>query len=134
MSLLSREQFKEQVFKRDRYTCIFCRKPAVDAHHIIDRSLWPDGGYYLDNGASVCEGHHWKCETTEITVERVRVAARIETVLLPPCLPAGKVYDKWGNELTESGIRLPGPKFFEKGVQKVLARGDMLRWFFVPKV
>lgn len=33
--LLTREEFKEQVFARDNYTCIFCNKAAVDAHHIF---------------------------------------------------------------------------------------------------
>jgi 5-methylcytosine-specific restriction endonuclease McrA len=61
-SLLTREQYKNAVFKRDNHTCIFCDLPAVDAHHILDRKLFADGGYYLSNGASVCEQHHWDCE------------------------------------------------------------------------
>ena len=30
----------------------------VDAHHIMDRRLWKDGGYYLSNGAALCSKHH----------------------------------------------------------------------------
>lgn len=48
--LLSRDQFRELTFERDKHTCVFCDKPAQDAHHIIERRLWSDGGYYLDNG------------------------------------------------------------------------------------
>lgn len=33
--LLTREEFKEYVFKRDNHTCIFCSKPAEDPHHIF---------------------------------------------------------------------------------------------------
>lgn len=51
--LLSRDEFRESVFARDRYKCIFCGKQAeetpegkLDAHHIIERRLWSDGGYY----------------------------------------------------------------------------------------
>lgn len=62
IALLSRDAFRESVFARDKRTCVFCECPAVDAHHIIKRRLWPDGGYYLDNGASVCEAHHVQCD------------------------------------------------------------------------
>src|SRR3546814_5336655 len=68
--LLTRTAFREGVFARDENRCVFCPLPAEDAHHIIERRLWPDGGYYLDNGASVCRDHHIRCETTEISVER----------------------------------------------------------------
>ena len=57
MSLLSRAEFRDSVFKRDKNKCVFCDKAAIDAHHIIERKLWNDGGYYLNNGASVCEEH-----------------------------------------------------------------------------
>jgi hypothetical protein len=42
--LLTREEFKRQVFARDGH-CAFCQLPPVDAHHILERRLWPDGGY-----------------------------------------------------------------------------------------
>src|SRR3546814_17638272 len=63
--LLTRTAFREGVFARDENRCVFCPLPAEDAHHIIERRLWPDGGYYLDNGASVCRAHHIRCETTD---------------------------------------------------------------------
>ena len=99
MKLLSREEFKKQVFARDKNTCVFCKKAAVDAHHILDRKLFPDGGYYLDNGASVCEEHHWACEKCELTVEQVREACKIKIVVLPPGLEKNIVYDKWGKHI-----------------------------------
>ena len=70
--LLTRIAFKERVFERDSGKCVFCGEPAVDAHHILDRKLFPDGGYYLSNGASVCAIDHMRCETTEYSVELVR--------------------------------------------------------------
>ena len=75
--LLTRDQFREGVFARDHHKCVFCDKPAVDAHHIMERRLWPDSGYYLNNGASVCAEHHMKCESTEISLEQVRDACGI---------------------------------------------------------
>lgn len=58
--LLSREEFKKQVFARTNGKCCVpnCDCDAVDAHHIMDRRLWKDGGYYLSNGAALCSKHH----------------------------------------------------------------------------
>jgi len=56
--LLTRDEFREGVFARDRHTCVNCRKPGVDAHHIMERRLFPDGGYYL-----------WEQEKYPITVD-----------------------------------------------------------------
>lgn len=53
-----REHFRSVVFVRDKFTCKFCDKPAVDAHHITDRSEMPNGGYVLENGISLCSEHH----------------------------------------------------------------------------
>ena len=44
-----------------------CTCDAVDAHHIMDRKLWSDGGYYLQNGAALCARHHLQAERGEIT-------------------------------------------------------------------
>lgn len=76
--LLSREEFTENVLKRDNKKCVFCNNIATSAHHVLDRKLWKDGGYYLSNGASVCEEHHWKCEDTSISVEEVREKCKIK--------------------------------------------------------
>lgn len=118
--LLTRQNFKEAVFARDGHKCLFCELPPVDAHHIIDRSLFPDGGYYLDNGASVCEFHHFECEKTNISIEDVRLAAKITQPVLPPSFDPAKVYDKWGNEVLPSGQRLCGPLFWSDGCLKIL--------------
>lgn len=118
--LLSRDDFKDKVFKRDKHICVFCNKHAVDAHHIIDRKLFPDGGYYLDNGASVCDEHHWAVEKTDISVEEVRKACGITNIILPECFDSSKVYDKWCNIILPNGRRQPGPMFFEENVQKIL--------------
>ncbi len=96
--LLSRDAFRKAVFDRDHNTCVFCSLPAVDAHHILERKLWPDGGYYLNNGASVCEQHHWDCENCIISVEQVRKACNIIDIVLPPYFSENQIYDKWGNQ------------------------------------
>ena len=118
--LLSREEFKQEVFKRNDGFCVFCQKPAVDAHHILDRKLFTDGGYYIDNGAPVCEAHHWACERTDIRVEEVRKNCGIETLRLPEGFSQDKQYDKWGNEYLPSGMIKPGPLINDDGCKKML--------------
>lgn len=117
------------MFARDSHTCLFCDRPAVDAHHIIERRLWPDGGYYLENGASVCAEHHMACEQTTISVEDVRDRAGITRVVVPPHLYADQPYDKWGNPVLPNGTRLRGELFYDESVQKVLAAGGVLASF-----
>src|SRR5690606_22004173 len=127
--LLSRDGFRESVFGRDKQKCIFCERPPADAHHIIERRLWPDGGYYLENGASVCNEHHILCEQTRISVEEVREACGIRRIVVPPHLYADQSYDKWGNPVLPNGQRLKGELFFDESVQKILAQGQVLDLF-----
>lgn len=127
--LLTREQFRDGVFARDRHSCVFCGRTAQDAHHIIERRLWRDGGYYLANGVSVCGEHHLQCEMTTLSVEQVREAAGIRTKLVPPHLYPDQVYDKWGNPVLGNGQRLKGELFFDESVQKILAAGGVLDLF-----
>lgn len=127
--LLTRDEFRTRVFARDGNKCVFCTKPAVDAHHVLERRLWPDGGYYLDNGASVCEEHHMQCEMTTISVEDVRHACGITKIVVPPHLYHDQSYDKWGNPVLTSGRRARGELFFDESVQKVLGMGNVLGEF-----
>jgi hypothetical protein len=132
-SPLTRVAFRDGVFARDHHQCVFCDQLAVDAHHIIERRLWSDGGYYLANGASICQQHHLACEMTAISVEAVREAAGIRHVIVPSHLYADQAYDKWGNPVLANGQRLKGELFFDEGVQKMLSAGGMLD-LFVDKV
>jgi hypothetical protein len=127
--LLSRDAFREGVFARDHHTCVFCDAPAIDAHHIIERRLWADGGYYLANGASVCAEHHLQCEMTLSSVEQVREACGVTKVIVPSHLYADQPYDKWGNPILEDGRRARGELFFDESVQKILAAGGVLNLF-----
>ena len=128
MNLLTRDKFREAVFKRDRNTCVFCNNPAKDAHHILERRLWPDGGYYLDNGASVCEWHHLQCEKTLISVEEVREKAGVKKII-PPHLYDDEIYDKWGNSILQNGLRVKGELFHDESVQLILKSAEVLNLF-----
>src|SRR5262245_40078560 len=113
--LLTREEFRSQVLAEARGTCVICQsRPAVDAHHVLERKLWPDGGYYLSNGAAVCEPCHLDCEATTITVDEVRQAAGIDSPRIPPQLDSDLTYDKWGNIVMPNGQRLRGELFYDE--------------------
>lgn len=128
-ALLSRSDFREAVFARDQHRCVICHGPAIDAHHIIERRLWDDGGYYLDNGASVCAADHRRCEQTILSVEDVRRAAGITRIILPPQFYDDDPIDKWGNSILGNGQRLRGELFFDESVQKILREGGVLDLF-----
>lgn len=120
-NLLSRSLFREDVFNRDRYKCVNCGMPGQDAHHILERRLWPDGGYHLDNGATVCGTCHLEAEATLISCDTLRHKAGISRVILPPHFYPDQEYDKWGNPILPNGQRLRGELFEDASVQKVLA-------------
>ena len=124
--LLTRDEFRDGVFARDGHKCVFCARPAVDAHHIIERRLWLDSGYYMDNGASVCSEHHIQCEMTVLSVDQVREVCGITRIVVPDHLYPDQGYDKWGNPVMENGTRLRGELFFDASVQKILAQGCVL--------
>lgn len=71
-----RSQFRNEVFKRDKYSCRKCGLKAtketaediLDAHHIINRTELPNGGYVKENGISLCKDNcHLKAEKFHIT-------------------------------------------------------------------
>lgn len=127
--LLTRDEFREGTFARDNYKCVFCGEDAKDAHHIIERRLFDNGGYFLDNGASVCEKHHIMCETTEFSLDQVREACGITTKVIPDHLYPDYEYDKWGNLILDDGRRTMGELFHDPSVQKILAKGGKLDLF-----
>lgn len=94
--------------------------------HILDRKLFKDGDYYLDNAASVCSEHHLDCEYTKITFQQVCEACAITTPVLPEGFFNNKIYDKWGNEIINEFKRIPGPLFNDTAVQKAKKYLDIL--------
>lgn len=121
--MMTRDEFRNSVFKRDNYQCVICKSTSnLDAHHIMERRLFDDGGYYLDNGATVCEKHHIECENCVISTQRIREKCNITAVVLPPHLYPDYQYDKWGNIDCGTYI-LPGELFWDESVQKILKTG-----------
>lgn len=87
-----RRNFRDCVFKRDNYGCVTCKKINVelDAHHITDRNLMPNGGYVLENGISLCEECHINAEHFHSTGEAI------------PGFSPEELYDKIGSSLKEA--------------------------------
>ena len=144
-ALLSRDEFRRSVFDRDGHCCVICGAAGVgdpdhasytlDAHHIVERRLWTSpfelGGYFVDNGSTLCTTHHREAERTTLSCEDIRTACGIERRRLPEHLYADTDcrYDKWGNIILPSGARLKGELFFDESVQKILSEGEVLALF-----
>lgn len=133
--LLTRDEFRSAVFARDGHRCVICGAEAalgvrLDAHHILERRLWADGGYYLTNGATLCDrgnsngfpmGCHSDAEVTTLSVEDIRLAAGIERAIIPEDMYSDVVYDKWGNTILANGSRTKGPLWHDESVQKIMS-------------
>ena len=72
-----RNSFRNEVFKRDKYKCVICKKSGkcrqtgefqnepvcfLDAHHITNRDDMPNGGYHKSNGITLCDDCHIEAE------------------------------------------------------------------------
>lgn len=127
--LLTRDQFRDRVFERDSYKCVICGQSTNTAHHIIDRSLWDDEGYYLENGVTVCPPDHLDAERTLISCEQLRQAAGIPIIHLPDHFYTDEKYDHWGNIVLPNKMRIRGELLGNENVQKILQEADVLDLF-----
>jgi predicted restriction endonuclease len=67
-----RKKFREGVFNRDKYKCVFCNKTEdLDAHHIVNRKMLLNDGYAVSNGITLCKEHHWQAETGTIGIDEL---------------------------------------------------------------
>lgn len=69
---------------------------AVDAHHLLERKLFPNKGYYLDNGASLCGDCHLQAERTDLSVEQLRSLCGVKNLVLPPDFDSSLIYANGG--------------------------------------
>ena len=92
----ARADFRRRVFDRSGGRCVFGCGPAVDAHHILDRSLFPTSfeANQPDNGVALCSACHLRAETGGLAPREIRAAAGIRIPVLAPDTNA--LCDKWG--------------------------------------
>ena len=112
--LLTRDEFRNSTFKRDSNKCVVCGNIAVYAHHILDRSLFVNGGYFLNNGVSLCEKHHIEAEKGILSCDYLRYKANITSIVLPENFDETLEYNKWGEPIAVGNrYKYPRTKHFE---------------------
>ena len=128
---LSREQFSAAVLALLAGRCAVphCPHDAVEAHHLLNRNLWVDGGYYVANGAPLCSEHHLAAERTTLSVSDLRTWCGHTESVLPAHLDASGEYDTWGNAVHADGTRSPGEMYFTDPCQAALKAGGVLHLF-----
>ena len=103
---MSRSGFREACVWRDDGECVvpWCDEPVTadpigpgEVHHIIERRLWDDGGYFADNGACVCNRHHRRAESNEIPPQAFWDWIGVDEPILPGMVDALDV-NKWGDD------------------------------------
>lgn len=103
---MNREEAEAACFNRDGGCVVpWCDKEAQDAHHIIERKLWDDGGYFLENLASVCHEHHKDAEENRIPPQAfwMWIGETPETVKVPH--QVGNCVNKWGDVYRKPVLR-----------------------------
>ena len=125
MKLLTRDEFRQQCLERDGHKCVVCTSTEkLSVHHIIERRLFEDGGYYVDNGATLCDPCHIEAEKTDLPCGALRYLIGVTKEVLPEGYYSDHEYTKWGDIILPNGSRMKGPLFNDDSVQKILKLGQ----------
>jgi len=124
LKLLTRDEFRNGCLDRDGHKCVNCgNKDNLSVHHIMERRLFENGGYYFNNGITLCEPHHIEAEQTLIDPSKFYELLGVKRVL-PDNLYEEFEYTKWGDIILANKTRLKGPLFFDESVQKILKSAE----------
>lgn len=74
--------WRESVFKRDNYTCVWCEKHGgnLEADHIKPFALFPELRFAIDNGRTLCVECHRKTDTFGWKAKQGEMSERIAGV------------------------------------------------------
>jgi hypothetical protein len=115
------QQFNELTLERDGHKCLFCAETKdLEIHHILDRSLFEDGGYYLNNASTLCPEHHLFAEQGNLSCRQIRERIPVNDIILPKGYDTSLEYNKWGKPIREL-IKYPRTTHVEGSS---LQRGD----------
>lgn len=106
-----------------------CAAPATEVHHLLERALFRDGGYYLSNAASLCNPCHALAEDTTLTRSALSQKAGIDHPYTPEFLCDYDV-DKWANVLGDDLLH-PGDLAATPGCARVIERAQA-GWVLSP--
>lgn len=137
-NILDRNSFNLEVLSRDNNECVICKdKFDLAVHHIIDRKCFSNGGYYKNNGISLCPTCHLKAENGVYTCDELRKFAGIKEIVLPDTFDPSFEYDKFGNTITYKLLKYPRTPHLEgSGISKddddeVILFNDILNKYLV---
>ena len=96
----TRKKFVAAVFARDNYTCRGCgathKELQLDAHHITNRNEFPNGGYVVENGITLCVFCHKAAERACKTLESSDPSSTL------PLLHPSRLYSIIGSSLSKA--------------------------------
>lgn len=70
---LKYKKWREKVFKRDKYTCVWCKQVGgeLNADHIKQFAYYPKLRFKLSNGRTLCIGCHKKTDTYLRNIKKI---------------------------------------------------------------
>jgi hypothetical protein len=108
---------------------VVCAAPATEVHHLLERALFTDGGYYLSNAVSLCNPCHVLAEDTTLSRIVLSQKARIDWPYTPEFL-WDYVVDKWANVLGDDLLH-PGDLATTPGCTPVIESARR-GWYLSP--
>ena len=64
-------EWRKAVYERDGYQCAVCGsdKPRIHAHHILEFAAYPERRFDVDNGLTLCVGHHQELHPNRVLAD-----------------------------------------------------------------
>lgn len=128
---------RDTILMRDQHRCIACEQPADTISPLLDLRLWDEPSFDPNNWVTLCLTHAATAEDGALDLDYLRLLANIQTSHVPPqCYPTFR-YDRWGNQILQTGLRVRGELFYAPDVQAILIEkaqmGGFVQWAKYPR-